>query len=179
MVVTRGLSLTLERMVRPDWDYSGPWDRKRSTPQLPWLTLSLVYTGSSSKVEPWAASDCALQVTLSWRRNVFSSGGPWDTQMKMLLCPPAQATLSPWEWGQKNARARYRLFFGSWACFFHPGSISLRRIWALAFHGEVFLFLVFRACLSYHLLGHFFFLGATSRIVDSSLHAVVTIFLYQ
>lgn len=25
----------------------------------------------------------------------------------------------------------------------------------------------------------FFFLGATSRIVDSSLHAVVTIFLYQ
>lgn len=157
MVVTRGLSLTLERMVRPDWDYSGPWDRKRSTPQLPWLTLSLVYPGSSSKVEPWAASDCALQVTLSWRRNVFSSGGPWDTQMKMLLCPPAQATLSPWERGQKNARARYRLFFGSWACFFHPGSISLRRIWALAFHGEVFLFLVFRACLSYHLLGHFCF----------------------
>lgn len=126
-----------------------------STPQLPWLTFSLVYT-ESSKAEPWAVSNCALQVMLSWRRKVFSSGGPSDTQMKMLLCHLAQATLSPWERGRKNAHLRYRLFFGSWACFFHPGSISLRRIWALAFHEEVFLFLVFRACLSYHLLGHFF-----------------------
>lgn len=63
----------------------------------------------------------------------------------------------------KERACVYCLFYGSGACFFHPGSISLRRICALAFHGEVLPFLVFRACPSYHLLGHFFFLGATSQ----------------
>lgn len=145
-MVTRVLSLALVLMIRPNWDYSGQWGSKGAPHQGVPLTsfeecFILAHPPGQSSVR---LVTHALWGKLGWVRTPVS----WANGRSTFVSCGTGRAFSLGVRVKEHVVMGY--FFGSWVCFFHPGSIGLRTI------REVFQFLVIKTCPRYHCVGLFF-----------------------